>query len=111
MSWIRENPRVAQPTGNCHPLRRLALHKSTDNRMISKDSTQIGINGMTTVAEAAKILEVSPRRVLQFIREKRLRAQQVNARMYLLELDDVRKFKKQPRETGNPMFKKSRNTD
>jgi excisionase family DNA binding protein len=79
--------------------------------MISNNSKQNGINGMTTVAEAAKILDVSPRRVLQFIREKRLRAQQVNSRMYLLDIADVKEFRKQPRETGNPMFKKSKNTD
>ncbi len=63
---------------------------------------------MTTVAEAARMLDVSPRRVLQFITEGRLSAQRVNARMYLLDVNDVEKFAKQPRETGNPRLKKTR---
>lgn len=63
---------------------------------------------MTTVAEAAKLLEVSPRRVLQFITEGRLSAQRVTPRLYLLDIEDVKQFAKTPRETGNPGLKKSR---
>lgn len=62
---------------------------------------------MTTVAEAAQLLDVSPRRVLQFISEGRLPAQRVTPRLYLLNLEDVREFAKQPRETGNPGLKKA----
>ena len=62
---------------------------------------------MATVAEAANILGVSPRRVLQFINEGRLPAQRVTARLYLLNVDDVKRFAKKPRETGNPNLKKA----
>lgn len=63
---------------------------------------------MTTVAEAAEILKVSPRRVLQFITEGRLAAQRVTPRLYLLNLDDVKRFAEKPRETGNPALRKSK---
>jgi excisionase family DNA binding protein len=75
--------------------------------MIASETNLNETNGMTTVTEAAKILDVSPRRVLQFIAEKRLKAVRVSARLYLLNEADVRRFAKQPREAGNPALKKS----
>lgn len=65
-------------------------------------------NGMTTVTEAAKILDVSPRRVLQFIRENRLQAVRVNSRLYLIDAKEIKRFAKQSREPGNPLFRKSK---
>jgi excisionase family DNA binding protein len=76
--------------------------------MIDANTDHKGQLIMTTVAEAAQMLEVSPRRVLQFITEGRLRAQRVNSRLYLLDSREVERFAKLPRETGNPGLKKSR---
>ena len=57
-------------------------------------------NGMTTVAEAAKLLKVSVRRVHDFITEGRLPAKMITPRLYLLDLKDIEKFAKIPRKTG-----------
>lgn len=75
--------------------------------MIYASGEHKGTKAMATVAEAAGILGVSPRRVLQFITEGRLPAQRVTPRLYLLNVDDVRRFAKKPRETGNPNLRKS----
>lgn len=63
---------------------------------------------MTTVAEAAKVLDVTPGRVRRFINEGRLKALRVNARLYLVDVDDLARFRKLQREPGNPTFKKPR---
>lgn len=62
---------------------------------------------MTTVAEAAKVLKITPGRVRRFINEGRLRAHRVNARLYLVDVDDLARFSQILREPGNPSFKKS----
>jgi len=82
---------------------------STEVSMIARgeQSKQPGIGGMATVAEAAKLLGVSPRRVLQFIEDGRLRAHRVTPRLYVLDRSEVEQFAKMPRESGNPALKKS----
>ena len=75
--------------------------------MIAQQTNFNETNGMTTVTEAAKILDVSPRRVLQFIRENRLQAVRVNSRLYLIDAKEITRFAKQSREPGNPAFKKT----
>lgn len=68
--------------------------------MISREFESNEVNGMTTIQEAAKRLDVTPRRVLQFITQGRLRATKVNPRLYILRETDVEKFAKQPRAPG-----------
>lgn len=80
----------------------------TDESMIDGAPRSNGIHGMATVSEAAKVLDVSPRRVLQFIRDKRLKAQRVTPRLYLVDMEDVKRFKRMPRVVGNPAFRKSK---
>jgi len=61
-----------------------------------------GVKGMITVSRAAEVLGVSKRRVLQFIRQKRLKAEQVNPRLWLLDIAEVRRFGRQERSHGRP---------
>jgi excisionase family DNA binding protein len=75
-------------------------------RETGRNST--GLERMATVAEAAKMLGVSPRRVLQFIEDGRLSAQRVTARLYVLDRAEVERFANTPREPGNPGQKKSK---
>ena len=61
-----------------------------------------GVEGMITVSRAAEVLGVSKRRVLQFIRQKRLKAEQVNPRLWLLDSAEVTRFGRQERRHGRP---------
>lgn len=59
---------------------------------------------VVTVAQAAAIIGVTARRVLQFIAQKRLPARQVNPRLWLVKSSDARTFarKKRPNGKRNP---------
>lgn len=73
--------------------------------MLSEDDEINRILGMTTVAQAADFLDVTPCRVLQFIRDKRLKAQKVTPQFYLVDSADLRRFKKLTRKPGRPAKK------
>ena len=70
--------------------------------MISRQGNVQQANGVTTVAEAAKMLGVSPIRVFQFIKNEKLKAHKINARLYLIDIAEIRRFAKLPRQTGRP---------
>lgn len=54
-----------------------------------------------SVADAARILEVSEERVLQFVRDGRIDGKQLK-REWVLSLSSVRSFAKKPRRGGRP---------
>lgn len=58
-------------------------------------------NGLCTVPDAAKILNVSKRRVRQLINEKRLPAEKMG-RQWIMRREDVVAFAAQPRNVGRP---------
>jgi excisionase family DNA binding protein len=61
-----------------------------------------------TIEECAERLAVSPERVRQFVREGRLKAERVGARLLVVRESDLKAFEKQPRErTGRPPSAKS----
>lgn len=68
--------------------------------MLSREDGINEVAGMTTVKDAAKILKVSTRRVHQFIEDGRLRATPINPRMYMLDVNEVKKLASIPRKTG-----------
>ena len=55
---------------------------------------------LLTVQEAAKVLGVIPRRVLQFIKEERLPANKVGRHWFIVR-SDLETFKKVSRPSGN----------
>ncbi|MCK5548610.1 MAG: helix-turn-helix domain-containing protein, partial [Thermoplasmata archaeon] len=55
---------------------------------------------LLTVQEAAKILRVIPRRVLQFIKEGRLKAKKAGRQWFIVR-SDLMAFKKIKRKSGN----------
>ncbi len=74
--------------------------------MIRKAQKVAGeISGLVTVADAAKHLGVTSMRVLQFIRDDRLKATKLSAKMYLVDADDLQRFSKIPRDNGRPKKK------
>lgn len=74
--------------------------------MIRKAQKVAGeISGLVTVADAAKYLGLTSIRVLQFIRDDRIKATKVSDRLYLVDADDLRRFSSLPRKTGRPKQK------
>ena len=64
-------------------------------------------NGYYTVAEAAKKLGVSGRRIRQFISEGRLNAMKVG-KQYIISIEALGAFKDKPRKIGRPLGSKNK---
>ena len=62
----------------------------------------MAIGSLITMDEASEILKVSPVRVGQFVKDKRLPVARRIGRNYLFDRDAVKKFAKQPRPNGRP---------
>ena len=73
--------------------------------MIRPNDIATGLQQMTSTAEAAEILNVTPIRVRQLIAEGRLKAHRFNGQ-YVLNRAEVEQFAKIPRPVGNPNLKK-----
>jgi predicted site-specific integrase-resolvase len=58
------------------------------------------VKGMTTIREAAKILNVSISRVHQFLRDGRLQGEKLTPNLYVVDVNDVKRLAKIPRKTG-----------
>lgn len=54
-----------------------------------------------SVARAAKVLKLSPRRVQALIQQRRLPARKVG-RAYVISKEDLFEFERQPRRVGRP---------
>ncbi len=59
-----------------------------------------------SVSEAAEFLQVTPRRVHQFIDDGRLPAKRLNNRFALLSMQDLEEFRNQPRFSGGKGHRK-----
>lgn len=57
-----------------------------------------------SVPQAAVVIGVSARRVLQFVRENRLKAERIAGR-HLIPKDEVERFRAVQRQTGRPAQK------
>ena len=73
--------------------------------MIRPNDIATGLRRMTSTAEAAEILNVTPIRVRQLIDQGRLKASRFNGQ-YVLDRAEVEQFAKIPRKPGNPNLKK-----
>ena len=60
-----------------------------------------GMEQLVTGAETARLLGLSPTRVMTLIREGRLPARKVG-RQWVLRLEDVERFRDTPRPAGRP---------
>ncbi len=86
-------------------LRTDLLESEDENKDVGKAPPPGKLGELITVKQAAKILDVSPSRVRQFISDGRLKAvsPDVGQRDNMLRLADVNKFDAKPRErTGRP---------
>ena len=70
--------------------------------MISKQGNVQQASNVTTVEEAARVLGLTSNRVRKFIREDRLKAQQIGCHIWLVDVDDLKRFSKLPRRNGRP---------
>jgi len=66
----------------------------------------MGERRLITVAEAAALLGVTPRRVRKFIEEGRLQGEPVNPRLWLVYRSSVERFARAPRRGGRPKAKR-----
>ena len=55
---------------------------------------------MLTVTQAAARLGITPGRVCQFIRAGRLKATKLGARVWMIDVEDLREFEAIPRKDG-----------
>jgi len=78
--------------------------RSSDKLLVAlaRDHYADMMKGMLTVATAADMIGVSPRRVRAFIKEKRLLATWFG-RAWYMRREDVLAFKTKPRKTGHPV--------
>jgi len=65
-----------------------------------------GNNTWLTVAEAARLLELTTCRIHQFIREGRLSSKRIGDRLLLVAMDDLERFRQIPRHTGKKGHRK-----
>ena len=75
--------------------------------MIASSKTSKPFDSAMTTAEAAKILNVTPRLVTKWAKQGRIRGRLLHSTMWLLDADDVRRFAAIPRKPGNPRLRKS----
>lgn len=75
--------------------------------MIESITRVNGVETMVTVSDAAKILGVSPCRVLQFIDDGRIKATKMTPRLYVIDIREVRRFSQIPRKPGRKSQKRA----
>lgn len=64
-----------------------------------KDNPPLSL--VCSVPDAAAILNLTERRVLQFVTEERIEGKRLK-REWVLSLESVKAFKRKPRKTGRP---------
>ena len=68
-----------------------------------KDMSAVALGNLVSVSEAAERLGIHRDGVLRYIRQQRLRAEQVAGR-WLIDSASLAEFASQPRRVGNPNF-------
>lgn len=63
------------------------------------------IKNIFTSAEAAEVLGIDPSMVCKYCRDGRLDGEKIG-RDWIIKKDALNKFAREPREPGNPAFKK-----
>jgi excisionase family DNA binding protein len=68
-----------------------------------KDMSTVALGNLVSVSEAASLLGIHRDGVLRYIRQQRLRAEQVAGR-WLIDAESLNEFASKPRQVGNPNF-------
>jgi excisionase family DNA binding protein len=64
----------------------------------------VTLENLVGVAEAAQRLGIDQSLVHRYIKQKRLRAEQVAGRVWLIDAESLDEFASRPRAKGNPNF-------
>lgn len=93
------------------PSRLIHVANSTEASMIKRNSQRNGVTDMVTVKAAAERIGVSPRRMHQLVKSRRLtttRVEMGRGCVFLLDPAEIAALAKEDRRPGRPTSKKTR---
>jgi excisionase family DNA binding protein len=68
------------------------------------DMSTVQLGNLVSVSEAAERLGIRQELVLRYIKQGRLRGEQVVGRAWLIDAESLEEFAAKPRRVGNPKF-------
>jgi excisionase family DNA binding protein len=68
------------------------------------DMSTVQLGNLVSVSEAAEKLRISEVLVRKYVRDGRLRGEQVAGRAWLIDSESLEEFASKPRAVGNPNF-------
>lgn len=68
------------------------------------DMSTVQLGNLVSVSEAAEKLGIDRALVHRYIKQGRLRAEQVSPKLWLIDAESLEEFAAKPRSAGNPNF-------